>query len=119
MKTRELIRQLQQADPSGELECCVDNHDIHFVRSQEAYWDGRLQVLARDPAKAPYYNVVGAKITAKGSKVVIVCLSIEDALCNDPSMPVDLSEANDRDGHYAAQVDSWRAEAIGSLSHDD
>jgi len=31
MKVKELIRRLQEADPSGEIEACVDNIDIHFV----------------------------------------------------------------------------------------
>lgn len=31
MKTAELVRQLREADPSGELECVVGSHNIHFV----------------------------------------------------------------------------------------
>ncbi len=48
MKTKELIRQLQREDPSGELECCVDNSDIFFVEHLPAYYDGCLEVLVRD-----------------------------------------------------------------------
>lgn len=82
MKTKELIRQLQEADPTGEVECCVGNVDIHFVGIEPAYYDGSLQVLVRDESKSPYYNIVGGKYVRMGDKVVIHTLSIEDALFN-------------------------------------
>ena len=85
MKTKELIRRLQEADPTGEAECCVGNHDIFFVESKAAYWDGRLEVLVRDQSKEPWYNVVGAKITTHGTKINIRTLSIDDAIFNDPA----------------------------------
>lgn len=98
MKTKELIRQLQDADPSGENEVCVGNSDIHFVDVLPAYYDGRLQVLIRDETKSNY-NIVGAKLVSNGVKVVIVPLSIFDALWNDPDMPIDYSECSDQMGN--------------------
>jgi hypothetical protein len=80
MKTRELIRQLQEVDPSGETECCVDNHDIFFVERQFAFYDGALEILVRDPARQPYYDVVGGIIRRTGEKIRIHVLSLEDAI---------------------------------------
>ena len=83
MKTKELIRQLMEADPTGEEECCVGNIDIHFVSKEPAYYDGTLQVLKRDPSKLPYYNIVGGEYVRSGFKVQIHTLSIVDIL-DDP-----------------------------------
>ena len=84
MKTKDLIAALQENDPSGEIECCVGNADIHFVDVEPAYYDGRLQILERDHSKDPYYNIVGAKRTSKGSKVVLHVYSIEDYISDNP-----------------------------------
>jgi hypothetical protein len=87
MKTKELIRQLQAADPSGEIECCVENADIYSVEIAEAYYDGQLQILDRNPAILGY-NVTGAHYGA-GYKIRIVPHSIGEALCDNPDLPVD------------------------------
>ena len=93
MKTKDLIAALQKKDPSGEIECCVGNADIHFLSVEPAYWDGRLQILHRDHSKDPYYNIVGAKRTSKGSKVVLHVYSIEDYISDNPEdAKVDYSE---------------------------
>ena len=109
MKTKELIRQLQEADPSGELECCVNNADIHFVNVEPAYYDGCLQVLKRDESKSPYYNICGAKYTSVGDKVVIRPLSICDAVFEQQDLPVEFEGLNpDRAAGYKASVDKRR-----------
>lgn len=108
MKTKELIRRLQEEDPTGEVECCVGNVDIHFVSSEPAYWDGPLQVLVRDPAKAPYYDIVGAKYVKSGSKIQIHCLSITDAIGNaDEHFPVEggYSKANNATRQSTKDID--------------
>lgn len=91
MKTKELIRQLQEADPTGEEEVCVGNIDIHFVESLPAYYDGSLQVLIRDET-CKCYNIIGGKYKRSGKKVNIHTLSITDAISNNRDMPVDYSE---------------------------
>lgn len=92
MKTKELIRQLQEADPTGETEVCVGNVDIHFVQRLPAYYDGTLQVLERDPT-TKYYNIIGGKYKRSGDKVNIHTLSISDAISNSPQdFVVDYSE---------------------------
>lgn len=88
MKTKELIRQLQEADPSGELECCVENVDILSVQILPAYYDDYLQVLIRDE-NDHFYNVIGAKYVGSGSKVVISPHSICDAIFENQDLPVE------------------------------
>lgn len=94
MKTKEVIRQLNEADPTGEVDVCIDNVDIHFIDREPAYYDGPLQVLVRDEAK-PGYNIVGAKYKRSGEKVQIHTLSVSDAITNfgsDTKLDVDYSE---------------------------
>lgn len=88
MKTKDLIARLQREDPSGELECCVGNEDIYLVERLPSYYDGDLEVLVRDPANK-FYNVVGAKIMRGGFKVNLRPLSLDEALQNDPDLPVE------------------------------
>lgn len=80
MKTKELIRLLQEADPTGEEEVCVNNEDILDVGTEPAYWDGTLQILERDEKLSPYYNVVGATFKREGCKVSIFTHGIRDAI---------------------------------------
>ncbi len=81
MKTKELIKRLQEEDPSGEIEVCVGNVDIHFVERMPAYYDGSLQVLIRD-YNTKYYNIIGGKYVREGQKVKIHIMSITDAISN-------------------------------------
>ena len=90
MKTKTLIKLLQDADPSGEEEVCVQNVDILSVHVEPAYYDGRLQVLERKP-DTDYYDVIGAKYRSDGIKVVITPLSITSAICEDTTLKVDYS----------------------------
>lgn len=101
MKVKELIRRLQAADPTGEIEACVGNIDIHFVSLDPAYYDGRLQILKRDPAHAGYYDICGAEITNEGRKVQIHVLSVRDAIWDNPDLPV---------SGGGEQVEKWRQE---------
>lgn len=91
MKSKELIRQLIENDPSGETEVCVGNVDIHFVSCEPAYYDGSLQVLIRDETN-PYYNITGAKYKRKGNKVQIHTLSISDVVIDNVNCVIDYSE---------------------------
>ena len=108
MKTKELIRLLQEQDPSGEEECCCGNQDIFFVSKDFAYYDGSLQVLIRDPAKAPYYDVVGGKYVRTGFKIQIHTLGISDIL-DDPKAVIDYTEVGpDLQGAYATADETSR-----------
>lgn len=112
MKTKDLIKALQEADPSGELYCCVGNEDIFTVHVDPAYWDGRQQILILDENNE-YYNVIGAKVTSEGHKVVIRTHSIEDAIWSNPDLPIDLSGLGNPDWKegYSKAIEKWRKEA--------
>lgn len=110
MKTKELIRQLQAADPTGEEEVSVGNVDIHFVDREPAYYDGCLQVLVRDENNK-FYNITGAKLVSRGSKVVIHTLSITDALWDNAELPIDYSGLTDAQAlRYKESHDKTRQE---------
>lgn len=95
MKSSELIRRLQEEDPTGETEVCVGNLDIHFCSVEPSFWDGYLQVLSRDESKSPYYNLTGGKYVSKGNKIVLHLMSISDVLREDPDRAVvDYSEVS-------------------------
>ncbi len=118
MKTKDLIKLLQEADPSGENEVCVGNADIHFVDTEVAYWDGCLQVLERDPARAPYYDICGARYVGEGLKVVIHPLSISSAIFNDEDLPVEFVGMSEQQlERYKKMVEDRRAET--RKIHDD
>jgi len=109
MKTKELIKRLQEEDPSGEMDVCVGNADILGLCSQPAYWDGCLQTLIRDES-SPYYNVIGARYSSKGSKICIHPLSISDAIFEDVDLPVEYdSEYAER--HFKERVEHIRKES--------
>jgi len=105
MKTKELIAELQEADPSGDMDVTVGKTDIFFVGTRPYYWDGRYQRLIRD-ASNEYYNIIGAEFPNDGSHVSIRTLSIEDALLDDPEMPVECFG----DVGLEAEVEKWREE---------
>lgn len=107
MKSREVIRLLQKIDPSGETEVCVGNRDIWHIYREDAYWDGRLQVLKRNETEKVFFNIAGAKITGKGEKILIRTLSIEELLFDSPDAPVEFEDASD---HDKADVEEWRKE---------
>jgi hypothetical protein len=93
MKAKDLIKLLQDEDPTGEIECCIANSDILSVHTEPAYLDGRLQILERDHSLDPYYNIIGAKRTCRGNKIVITPYSIDDYITNDPEIAkIDYSE---------------------------
>ena len=103
MKGKELIRLLQEIDPTGEVEVSVGNIDIFDVHQEPAYWDGKLQLLVRDESKAPYYDVVGGKYVVSGSKIVITPMSISEVLWSDPDAAIDYSELDKNTGRGSAE----------------
>lgn len=118
MKNKTLQQYLAQFDDDAEVS--VGNHDIHYVGIEEAYYDGKQEVLIRDENKQ-CYNIIGAKYRCKNYKVVIHPLSIKDAIENDPDMPVDFSEIEEYMPsslqYYQDLVQKWR-ETIIKIYHD-
>jgi len=111
MKTKKLIELLNAADPSGERECVIGNADIHGVYAQESYWDGCARVMIRDPKLDGYYDIIGAKVQAKGTKVSIHTMDIDDMLLDDPDAPV-AYDCEYAEKHYKDRVEKWRAENV-------
>lgn len=87
MKTNELIKQLQEADPKNECEVCINNHPVNYVDKMEYYWDGRLEQVTRDNHGTP----VRGGYPAGGLKLKIHYDTLEDALSDNPDMELDLS----------------------------
>jgi len=108
MKTRELIRLLQEADPSGEEQVVVGNEPILDVDRLPAYYDGLMQVLIEDESKKPYYAVIGAAFVNTGTKITIMTHSIEWAVLENPDLPVTIPAGSIPD--YQKRLDKWRAD---------
>ncbi len=109
MKTKDLIAALMQSDPSGEIECCVGNRDIHFVSRGPAYYDGALQVYIRDESN----NIRGVKRTNRGKKIQIHSYSVADLLCNDSELPITYEDiGGDMESHYRKRDEKAREESM-------
>lgn len=102
MKTKELIRKLQEADPTGEEECVIGNQDILYVERLPAYYDGPCQRLIRDGN-----NITGVEIRISGFKVSIVSHGVDDVFLDDPDTPVTYD--SDCPDHIKAWVEEQRA----------
>jgi hypothetical protein len=74
MKSKELIRLIQEADPTGEEHVCIQNVDIWHVSEEPAYYDGALHVVDRDEDERP---TRGRRIRT-GKKINITPLSVSD-----------------------------------------
>lgn len=110
MKTKELIRQLQKADPSGEEECVVGGTDISDVSPMVGYYDGPYEHLVLDEEG----QVVGAELRRDGIKVVISTYSIEDLVFSRPRIPVKCECYDvERNAAFLGRVEEWRQQ-----SHD-
>lgn len=102
MKVKELIQQLQELDPSGETEVSCGNHDIWTVEMLPAYYDGRLQLLIRDPEKTgECFDIIGAKYVSKGQKIKLTSMGVTDVLWDNPDAEIDY-------GGLGAVADSYR-----------
>lgn len=109
MNTAELIKWLQDADPSGELECVVGNIPILYADKNPAYYDGCYQYLVRDDKG--HFDFSAAEIRGDGEKVQIHTMSIASALWDAPEMPVacvGMGEATQK--RYEEYVEEWRKE---------
>ena len=77
MQTNELIRKLQELDPEGCEQVCVDNSIITHLERQAAYYDGALEV----PIKVN--GIKGIKVTNVGEKIRMYTKDWEDFIeCN-------------------------------------
>lgn len=106
MKTKELIELLQKEDPSGEIECCVDNSPIMFISCQPAYYDGTLRKLILDENG----SVVGIKFITSGSKIRLQLYDYDDLIADDPDAIIDFTECSNPRS-YKEIVDKQRSES--------
>lgn len=103
MKTRELIRLLQESDPSGEMECCIDNQDIDYVGSEPAYHDGCLQVMVRDPDD--WEHVIGGRFIGEGYKLNISTSSLIDLAAERKDFPIEFEDVGEiHEAHYREAI---------------
>ncbi len=116
MKVKELIKLLNEADPTGEEIVCVGSKDIHFVENLPAYYDGSAQQLIHDESKRPFYSIIGGKYYRKGRKVKIHTLSFEGCIWNDVNFPIDYSELGESSLEYYQKMnDKIREESKRDL----
>lgn len=108
MKTADLVRLLQEADPSGELEVTVGKTDIWFLQVLPCYYDGYVEILKRDQT-TEYYNVLGAEKRGHGYHVMIETHSIADMLNGDPDLPVTF-DCPAGEEKYGQRIESMRQE---------
>jgi hypothetical protein len=117
MKVKELIRKLQEADPTGEIEVVVPSEDgwvdIYHLEVVEGYHDGPYQLLVHDPKlKDKSYSIVGAEYRNDGEKLVLHSYSIKDALLSNPDLPVKViaDECPGQGERMTEAVNEWRKE---------
>ena len=109
MKTKKVIEILQKLDPAGENEVSVCGRDIVEITMYPAYYDGALEVLERDETKSdvPEFQIVKARMVRSGVKIVINPLSIEEALLDNPEMPVEVENPTE---WRMMLIEKWREE---------
>lgn len=66
MKTKELIKRLQEIDPKGEFEVCIENADIELIDVLPAYYDGRITVIKE---RNEYMRSLKSEVTGVGTKI--------------------------------------------------
>ena len=102
MKTKELISRLQNADPTGEIQCCIDNADIWSIEVEPAYYDGSLHVIDFDEDRRP---IKGRRIRS-GEKVVLSPIRIQD--CFEYNFEVEYLTEEDRKRNEAFDIEERR-----------
>lgn len=116
MKTKDLIAKLQEADPSGELHCCIDNGDIEEVNVEPAYWDGALNIVERDEAG----RYTCAYRQRSGSKVVLSPIYVNDIAGEQPGVRIKYLTEEDRARYEKDDLEStrWRREINFQVERD-
>lgn len=108
MKTKELIKLLQEADPTGEEHVVVGNVDISGVYKEPAYWDGTAQKIIRDEKGTP----IGGKYCREGCKIQVDTLDFNTLIWDRTELPIDYSELDpDRQISYKENHDKIRTAA--------
>jgi hypothetical protein len=106
MKTKELIAILQKLDPTGEVDCTVDNVPIDWIERIPAYYDGKLQRLIFNEKE----EKIGMKFCTVGSKIKIHTYDFEDLIADKPEAIMDISELNNNDS-IIELIEKYRKES--------
>lgn len=104
MKSKELVRRILEADPSGEIECCIGNADIEGPSVEPAYWDGPLQVFKFNEKGYP----VSAKRVRSGEKMVLSPLYISNFIGEYDGFTVEYQSDEDRARYEYSDKESAR-----------
>lgn len=75
MKSKDLIKELQNIDPTGETEVLIGNQDIWFLEKMGAYYDGAMQTKIIDQNGNP----LGVKFH-RNPKVSKICMRAFDMM---------------------------------------
>lgn len=78
MKTKEFIKLLEEADPAGNTEICINNCTVFHIEKLPAYYDGRLQKITKDG------NTYKCYVISSGDKILIKYYSILDLALDFP-----------------------------------
>lgn len=69
MKTKEVIKMLNELDPSGEYQVCIENADIERFDVLPAYYDGRISVITEKEEKNRWFIPKKTEVTGSGTKL--------------------------------------------------
>lgn len=103
MKTKDLIAALQEVDPTGEEQCCIQNADIWNVGLEPAYYDGAVHIIEFDKNHHP----IRGRRQRSGNKVTISSISIQDGLEYD-NFVIDYTDDTDRARHEKFDLECCR-----------
>lgn len=105
MKTKELIKFLQEEDPEGNCDVAVGNCPITYIERLPYYYDGRLQFVEQD-VNGKY---IRAGWKSDCSKIVFHYTSVRDVLSRHPELPIETSGASKNDDMEKI-INEWRQE---------
>ena len=111
MKVRELIRQLQEADPTGEIEVVGWAGDIYFVERKHNYYDGYPNLLIHnEEERGKSYSIIGMNIGHPNGedKIVLHEMDLDEVLLNDPDAII----INNTDRDYSKMIAAKRNRVI-------
>lgn len=87
MKTKDFIKMLQDADPSGELHVRMQGGIPQFAIRKPGYWDGHYSYIDEDG------NWVESE---EGDKIDIYCQDIDDYVEREFSKDITLEEMKEK-----------------------
>jgi hypothetical protein len=122
MKTRQLIKLLQEADPEGEFDVVIGNKSILWVNVLPAYYDGRLERLHTKDELPPKNvgDITYGEYIVEGYKIILDYRSIKDFIFDyglvGKHFPVILDNAS---GYLREETNNFREEANDLKKHYD